>query len=212
MIFNILKKNKKQKIGGEIAYYKLEQWWLNEFSSEERKIIRNIFKPLSTGSEEHFIDKGTITFISQSKVAFLSNLLSWFTKKEYYCIAKKIISEAEKNIDFNTDILDKHFFYLNCIKAFYSNRENYKDALDLAIDYCKKQISISKKAKEAFLREYSDSQLPIHTGFKQLAIIYEKDKKYDEALIITKQALLEGWNNDSEKRIERLEKKLEKIK
>ena len=31
MIFNILKKNKKQKIGGEIAYYKLEQWWLNEF-------------------------------------------------------------------------------------------------------------------------------------------------------------------------------------
>jgi len=51
--------------------------------------------------------------------------------------------------------------------------------------------------------------LPTHIGYKQLAIIYEKQKKFDEALKITKKALAEGWNiEDCNNRIEKLNKKI----
>lgn len=212
MFFKMFKNDKKDKVSGKIAYFNLEEWWLNEFSPEERDIIRNTFKSMNTEKGNYYIDKGNITSSSESKLSFLGNLANWFSKNEYYPIAKKIILEAEKNLDENKSILDKHFFYLDCIKLFYSNRDYYNDALDLAIEYCKKQICISKQAKNQFLKEYPNSELPSHTGFKQLAIIYEKDKRYDEALMITRQAFSEGWNNQSEKRIERLENKLKKLK
>lgn len=107
-------------------------------------------------------------------------------------------------------MLDKHFFYLSGIKVHYPNSEKDSNALNLAIDYCKRQISISKEAKNEFLKQYPYSPLPSHTGFKQLAIIYDKQKKYSEALTLTKQSLLEGWNDECQKRINRLEKEISK--
>lgn len=107
------------------------------------------------------------------------------------------------------NIIEKHFYYLEQIKLHYANRQSDNN-LDLAIEYCKKQIDISKEVKQAWLIEYAhDSQLPSHTGLKQLAIIYEKQGKYEEALELTKRYLEEGWlNKDCQKRIERLENKM----
>ena len=95
------------------------------------------------------------------------------------------------------------------IKFYYANREK-ENHFDLAIEYCQKQIHISKQVKKAWLiKNFNDPQLPGHFGFKQLAIIYEKQGEYEEALELTKRCLEEGWNNkDSKKRIDRLEKKL----
>ena len=36
--------SKKQSIGGDISYYQLEEWWINQFSESERKYIESIFK------------------------------------------------------------------------------------------------------------------------------------------------------------------------
>lgn len=88
-----------------------------------------------------------------------------------------------------------HFCYLNCIKVHYRNyrnRDNEPDALGQAIEYCKKQIAISKKSKIAFLKDKDFGFLPSHTGYKQLAILYEKQKEYQNALYLTKKALKEG--------------------
>ena len=51
MIFNIFNKFKSNKIGGDIAYYNLEEWWSNDFSEEERTIIREIYKPFGAGDD-----------------------------------------------------------------------------------------------------------------------------------------------------------------
>lgn len=208
------KKKKQYNIkntGGYIAYYNLYEWWLNELTEDERNIIKSVYNPISTSNETSGIDTGNIVSSTQSKLSFLGCLASWFSKREYYNIAKKILIEGEKNIDCNNGVLDKHFFYLSGIKIHYSNRENDIEGLNCTIDYCKKQISISKESKKAFLKEYPNSPLPSHTGYKQLAIIYEKQKDYIKALELTRQALLENWNEDSIRRIERLEKKIEKI-
>ncbi len=61
-----------------------------------------------------------------------------------------------------------------------------------------------------FKKEWGDATLPSHVGYKQLAIILEKEKKYDKAIALCNQAKREGWNDDWDKRIERCEKKLKK--
>ncbi|MDU3337966.1 MAG: tetratricopeptide repeat protein [Paraclostridium bifermentans] len=203
-----LKRNNKVLGGGYISYYGLTDWW-NELSDEERKIIRNTYNPMSSSEEDTTIDKGDISYCSGSKLGFIGGLVDWFEKEEKYNIALKIIQLGEDNINETEDILDLHFFYLNCIKVFYRNRDNYLESLEKAIEYCEKQISISKKSKRAWICEYSE-ELPFHTGYDQLAIIYEKKKDYDKALAITRQALKEGWNNDCQKRIDRLIKKINK--
>lgn len=204
MAFNLFKK--QPKVGGEIKYYNLTEWWLNELSQEERNIIRNMYKPLISTT---LIDEGDISYSSASVVSFLGTLSCWFKDKENYPIGKKIYLKGEKYLTNNTNILDKHFFYLSGIRLFYSNRNNDPMALDKAVFCCQNQIAISNEAKREFLKEYNEDSLPSHTGYKQLAIIYEKEKHFADALKITEQALAEGWNTeDCISRIEKLKKKL----
>ena len=196
---------KSKKTGGEIAYYGLNNWWNEGLTQEERNVIRTIYKPIMSNCA---IDQGNINHSTQSKLAFFSGLATWFKKKEYYNIGVKIIVEGEKYINDCKSVLDKHYFYLSAIDLYYSNRNEQIDALDATIKYCKKQIEISKMVKNALLKEYPNSPLPNHTGYKQLAIIYEKQEKYEEAIIILNKALEEGWNTeDSNKRIQKLKKK-----
>lgn len=92
-----------------------------------------------------------------------------------------------------------------------ANRDIDSEALDKAIYFCKEQIKLAPKVKQKLLKESPAGILPVHIGYKQLAIIYEKQKRYAEALKISKEAFAEGWNlDDCSKRIEKLIIKLSK--
>ena len=198
----------KKRVGGEIAYYRLTEWWLNSLTENDRHIIRKTYRPMMI---DRALDEGNITFSSQSVLAFLGVLAEWFKKADLYEIGKKILTEGEKHYDSNKNILDQHFFCLSAIRVYYTNRDNDPEALEKAIYYCKEQIKLAPKAKKQFLKESSSKTLPVHTGYKQLAIIYEKQKRYAEALSISEEAFSEGWNyEDCSKRIEKLKAKLQK--
>ena len=126
-------------------------------------------------------------------------------------ISKKNNNEGEKIYSQNKNVLDLHYFCLSAIRVYYANRDEDEDAFNKAIEYCERQISIAPKVKKALKKEYPSHALPCHTGYQQLAIIYEKQKQYEKALHITYEAQEQGWNaEDCVKRIERLEKRLEK--
>ncbi len=203
-------KNKKVSVSGAIKYHNLTDWWLNKLTSEERNRIREVYKPISSSDEEYFIDEGNIISSTNSDLGFIGGLAGWFHKVEDYEIAEKIFEKGNEIISNNENILDEHFFYLSGIKFYYKNRDKKEGALEKAIYYCNKQISISQLSKDAFLKEYPKSSLPQHTGYNQLAIIYEKNKAYKQAVDLSYKALSEGWNGDWDKRIARLEKKLNK--
>lgn len=47
-----------------------------------------------------------------------------------------------------------------------------------------------------------------HAGYKRIAILLEKEKRFHEALDLVLEAQAAGWRGDWEKRIDRLRKKL----
>lgn len=205
-LFDFIGKNEESEdIKGEIGYYGLAGWWLSEFSGREREHIIKTFKPL--GSDESYsIVKGEYTYVGSSPLSFLSSLAGWFRKKEEKTIAYRILDKAEGFIHSTKSIIDIHFYYQMIIETNYPERDNPK-AFDKAVEACEKQIEIAPEVAKAFLKEYSGQTLPAHVGFEQLAIIREKEKNFDEAIKISKEAMRRGWNGDWENRIFRCNKK-----
>lgn len=199
--------SKNRKVNGLIGYFGLEDWWSSEFNDEERKHIVETFQPL--GSSGQALESGEISYTSQTAVALLQNLSGWFSKEKDRSIAYKLIEKAEKLSKTEGSILDVHFLYGHKLSIYYKDRDS-PGGLEKAIESCKQQIAISKKAAKEFLREYNGSPLPSHKGYHQLAIIFEKQGKFTEAINLCKQAAEQGWAGDWEKRVARCKKKEKK--
>jgi len=201
------------KVGGLIAHYNLGEWWLATFTSEEREYMEQAFKVVG---HEYFTHGDSRSASSSTGATFLNAILSHFPTKKDSSIAGRILRKVEELSLASSDILDLHFAYMNAIKIHYKNRDTNEVALGKAIDYCQRQISIAPQAAVAFLKERADG-LPAHTGFKQLAIIREKQGNFEEAIALCEEARRQGWGlgmtagaEDWDKRIERLRRKAEK--
>jgi tetratricopeptide (TPR) repeat protein len=205
-IFNLFKS--QENIGGEIAYYGLTEWWLEVFNEQERSYIVKTFQPLG-GSGNNLV-KGKIQYCSGSAVSLLSSLANWFKNTEDREIGYKLLKKAEDLISSKTRILDIHFFYQHKLEFYYRFRKNDPESLNIAIETCKEQIKLAPQAILSFKKEYEDENLPRHVGYEQLAIILEKQKKYDEVIDLCEQAKREDWNGEWDKRIERCIKKKSK--
>jgi len=199
--------SKPKKTMGLIKYFGLENWWFSEFTDDERQYIVETFQPL--GSTGDSLTSGTISYTSQTAVALLQNLSGWFAKERDRPIAYKLLKKAEELVEAKGSVLDAHFLYGQKLAIYYKDRDKpgYKEK---AIEACNQQIALGEKAVHAFRIEYKDSPLPSHKGFDQLAIILEKQGKFDETIELCQKAHTQGWAGDWEKRIERCREKAAK--
>ena len=194
-----------KKIGGKIGYYGLSEWWLATFTEEERRYIEQTYQPIGGGQNN--ITSGQILNISGSVCSFLAALSSWFNKANDRYLALKM-QETSEQVQGST--LDRHFLYLQMIKTYYKDRDTVPGSLDKAIESCEKQISIAPQAANAFKKDWGDNALPAHTGYKQLAIIRDKQGEYAEAITLCQKAKAQGWMGDWDKRIAKYQNKLDK--
>lgn len=126
-------------------------------------------------------------------------------------IARQILDKAEEVSGDN--ILDRHFTYSAMVPVYYRDRDELADGLAKAIQACENQIALAPQAAKAWRNEYGeDDPLPSHRGFTQLAIIREKEKDFEKAIRLSKQAQEQGWAGDWDKRIERCAKRMAKSK
>jgi len=128
-LFDFLKR--KKPIKGTIGYFNLSDWWLSEFTEDERVYIQGKFQPL--GSSGNSLTEENITSTSQTSIGFLSNLSGWFSKKEDRSIAYKIISKAEQLINNDSNVLDIHFLYSAKIEIMYKDRDVISDGLEKSV-------------------------------------------------------------------------------
>ena len=193
-------------IKGSIGYFGLEDWWLTAFSDDERHHIQATFQPL--GSSGDSLTSGTISSTTQTAVGLLGALAGWFRKPEDRPIAHKILDKTAE-LSKNAPLLDVHFLYQQMIETYYKDRDK-PEYMDRAVEACRQQIAIAPDAAKAFKAEYGGSPLPAHRGYEQLAIILEKDGRFQDAITLSRQAESQGWAGDWAHRVERCEKKLEK--
>lgn len=209
-MFGLFNKIKKIKVGGQIGYLGLQNWWQTTFSEAERIHIEDIFKPLGSDPNSKPLTQGEISWTSQTAPSLLHSLAGWFNNPRDREIAKKIIAKAEEMSPVDGNILDRHFTLSEKIVIYYRERETSQNGLEKAIQACRDQIAIAPQAKIAFFKEYPQQPLPAHGGFRQLRIILEKQGKYSEAIELCEEAKNQGWADNWDKQIVTLKMKLEK--
>ena len=114
------------------------------------------------------------------------------------------------------DAFDTHLDLTWKIEAAYKKRDSDPKAIEKTIELCKMQIALAPEAKIAWTKEdnslgIQDSVLPMHKGYEQLCVLYEKQSDFDSAIALAREAKQEGWAGEWDKRIERSQKKLLKV-
>lgn len=146
--------------------------------------------------------------INGSVIKFLWILAGWFDNKKDRRLAIRILKKAEELLNDEIPIMDIHFLYGQLVIVHYSNRLIDPKSFNKSIKACEQQIEIASQVAKAFKEELVDGFMPSHRGYKQLAIIKEKEKKYQAVIDLCTKAQKEGWRGDWEHRIERCRKKL----
>ena len=209
------------KVKGELEYFGLGDWWLSTFNEEERSYLEQSYGcgdiGVGVGGDQR-LTQGQISYTSRSSVDALTGMIGALRgKPEYLHLVQLIIQEAERGEDGSA--IDLHFLYAIALNVTYPLRDRHPDALEMAIDACKRQISIAPQAADMFKkREMSEEEayrsfgacLPAHEGYTRLLILYEKEKRYSKAIQLAQQAKSQGWAGNWDWRIARCEKKLRK--
>ena len=186
----------KKEIRGEIGYFGLEEWWLTQFSEEERQYILNRFRPLEfsvslgetsevltsrdkiVDNSKHSLISGNISFTTSTAVSLLYSLAAWFMKESERPLAHRMLVKAEELASQESDRSDRFWLYHHKIEIYYKDRTE-PSKLKKAIEACYQQIDIVNE---------SGSKLKDNTfflGYWQLTVIFEKQGKYNDCLLYT---------------------------
>lgn len=214
--------SKTPEYKGYIGYFDLNEWWNQNFSLEEQNYIAQNFNKKRDYSELNENRKlrqlsgcrlmeAKIGYTSESLLQFVTSLHVGINNKRNREISLKIIEKTEELITPSTPIIDLHFFYSWKFGNYFSLSNLNNKYYFKSMEAYEQQQKISHLAAQAFSKIGSDGFIPSHPVFKRMAIVMEKEKKFEEAISICQKAQVEGWNGDWQKRIERCMKKLSKL-
>ena len=180
----------------------LEDWY-TRLSDEQQQKLHEYSTFFGTGGEMNLLDEG-VTETSQSAQEYLKGVGGTAASEKDYEFAEFVLLEALERDDGSAT--STHFTYNELIDIYYKQRDDREDAIEKCTEYCKKDIEIA----EEFVAEFGE--VPRIPSFKRLAIIYEKQDRYEEALAVCNQALaigtVDGTKGGFEGRKERFRKKL----
>lgn len=186
--------------GGDIFRYGLDDWWLSEFSASERAQIADTYRPMGS-SGQPLIEGPAVRQPELHPGPFLANLATWVAKPAFGDLALRIAEKASSYDTLPSDLTQAHFMFGNLCKVFYRFRDTRPDALGKAVWACEQDIALSSELDPRLGGDFAVG----HYCFKQLAIIEEKQVKYDRAMMLCREAMNHEWHGDWEKRIARIE-------
>lgn len=194
-----------KNVEGEIDYYKLNDWWLDNFDEHQREYIIERYQPM--GASPRSLVEGKIDYSSATLASFLTGLGSWFVGPNDRAIGRTILEKARQEAALASDVLGMHFTLSSLITLYYRDRDKVEGFYDKAIECCESQIAMQSEAAQEFKSQYPHQELPSHAGYDQLAIILEKAKEFDRAIKLCLDAKANGWSGDWDKRITRCKAK-----
>jgi tetratricopeptide (TPR) repeat protein len=199
------------EVGGLIARHGLTDWWLATFTPEERERMAARYQPPrpdGVEAPERPLTEGSVTWRVGSPTRFLAGLATWFVGRRDRALARRIVAAAARQP--NQSVLDRFWLYQAEIRVYYPDRDADPVAFASAIAACERQIELAPRAAAAFHGLDPEAPLPDHLGYRQLAIIREKQGRYAEAIRLSEAALRQGWAGDWQGRIARIQRRRER--
>jgi len=184
-------------LGGLIGYFSLEAWWFKSFDKNEREYIETKVK------DSLSLTKGDIDFSTQTKVDFLSSLLTWFRSKIDEPLAKKFRGKLEEIAE--NEPLEKTGYYRGRHYSSYAGeiedliRQDKLDEAEKLLFHC-----VDATEEEDRLEHFGVAPF----FYNKLALIYRKQKDLNKEFSILERYSKQNFGNASSKGkiLERLEK------
>lgn len=200
-------KFRTKKIRGKIGYLGLEDFWLSLTYDECEALIRYERSGLGADPDSSPIE-GDFSNPMATQLNYLHGNLSWAIADHYYALADKIIEYCDKIYESSKPI-DKHFYLIAAADCYYKQRDTRQGAFELAEQYHLKDVKLFPQYEKPMLEMFGS--IPRIPSFQQLAIMYEKTERYQEAIGICRLALEYGLRDNTkggfEGRLAKLQKK-----
>lgn len=171
------RKKSEPKIGGDIAQFGLEDWWMKEFSEDERVFIRSKVGDIDHGSSNPSFGIGGR---QRTVTKFLTEVAAYFSRKDQVHIGLRILEEARRP---QMHPVDEHFHWMQYIEQRYKLRNEDDQAIPDVVAASERMIDIAPAVVREFKREYGSADNavpPSHPGFERLIIIRKKQKNMSE--------------------------------
>ena len=195
---------------GLIGYFGLSNWWNLNFTFEEQNYIALKYYQTCLLTEIDIkLWLGSASW-PESLLKFVTSLTVGYDNRKNREISLKILEKAEELINDSIPPMDLHYFYSIKIGTYYGLRNLNNKNLEIALKACEQQIEIGHFASKALRESIFDGWIGGHSGYTRLAIVKEKEKKFEEVIVLCQKAKDEGWGGDWQKRIERCKMKLSK--
>ncbi len=200
---------RKKKTEGMIGYLGLENFWMSLSFEQSEAMIRYTRSGLGADSNSSPIE-GKISYASARPLSYLGSFISWAIADHNYELADKIIEHCDKIFDKATPV-DRHFYLIGAADCYYKQRIIREDALALAEKYHMMDVKLFPQYKGPLVKAMGGI-LPRIPSFQQLAIMYEKAGRYQDAIDICKLAMKYDLTDSTKSgyagRLEKLQKKL----
>ncbi len=191
-----------QSVPDLIEVLDLREWYL-DLSEEQRQKLHQHSTWFGTDGEGNSLDRNVIK-TSQTAQEYLESVGNTAASEKDYEFSEMVLLSALECEDGSAT--STHFTYTSLIEVYYKQRDDREDAIEKCIEYCKRDIEIT----DDFVDEFGE--VPRIPSFKRLAIIYEKQERYEDALDICNQALrvgtTDGTKGGFKSRKERIRKKM----
>ena len=139
--------------------------------------------------------------------------LAEYLKKEHLRhLGYKLLDRADTLVNENVPVLDLHFYFAVRGGFYYRWRDHDPFGLDEAVTSFQRQIGLGANVVRFFREDKNWGFIPAHAGYRQLRIIEEKRGNWTLARALCKQAKAEGWADDWDHHIGRIDKKLAAMK
>jgi len=188
----------KRKVGGVIAYLQLEEFYAALSDSDKQEIRESLSHPYQLGTRKYVakdLDSGSTTYIGD-RCGFLYSMAPGTNDN----LKERLLLESLK---YAKNISDRHLSRQTLAELYYK-QERFDDCERYCLDVISEAASFLRHGKGA-----SGANIPV---FKRLAIMYEKQGRYLEAIKVSKRALAlkqdDGTKGGYSGRITRLHKKL----
>ena len=179
-------------------------WWTDAFTQEERATIEGVFAPLGGGTAE--------SLARSTNPNSLGTLAEYLKKEHLRHLGYKLLDRADTLVNENVPVLDLHFYFAVRGGFYYRWRDHDPFALDEAVKSFQRQIGLGANVARFFREDKNWGFIPAHAGYRQLRIIEEKRGNWTLARALCKQANTEGWADDWDHHIGRIDKNLAAMK